>query len=314
MFPVLELTDDVRRVTLPLPTPPGHVHAYLLRADDGWTLVDAGLGLPDLEAELRALVAGLDAPVVRIVITHMHPDHVGGAAPAAAATGAEVWQGALDHEQCERVWGDPDWPRRVADWFAAHGTPEAVTRDLLERGPLYASFIRFARDVHPLREGDAVAGWRVVELPGHADGHIGLLRGGRLVAGDHLLPGISPAVGVYPESRPDPLGAYLGSLRRTIELGPSLAYPGHGDPIADPAARARELLEHHAGRRDATGRALADGAATGYEVSLALFPDTVEPGARRFAVAEALSHLERLAALGRAARRGHGRVVSYTPC
>ena len=312
MFPVAELADDVRRVTFPLPAPPGHVHAYLLRAQDGWTLVDAGLGLPELEEGLRELVATLDAPVVRIVITHMHPDHVGGAEPAAAATGADVWQGALDHEQCERVWGDPGWPRRVADWFTAHGAPRPVTDDLVEHGPLYASFIRFPRTVRPLREGDSVAGWRVVELPGHADGHIGLLRDGRLLGGDHLLPGISPAVGLYPESRPDPLGAYLASLRRTIELAPSLVYPGHGDPIDDPTGRARELLAHHAERLDATERALADGAATGYEVSLALFPDAAEPGSRRFAVAETLSHLERLVVLGRAAPRGHGRAVSYT--
>ena len=42
-----ELAAGIRRVTLPLPTRPGHVHAYLLPGDEGWTLVDTGIGTPD---------------------------------------------------------------------------------------------------------------------------------------------------------------------------------------------------------------------------------------------------------------------------
>jgi len=261
---------------------------------------------------LSRLVAVLDAPVVRIVITHMHPDHVGAGEAAAAATGAPVWQGELDYEQCERVWGNPAWPERVADWFRRNGVPQSITADLLERGRVFSSFIRFARDPHPLREGDRIAGWEVLELPGHADGHLGLLKDGRLVSGDHVLPGISPAVGLYPESRPDPLGDFLASLRRTIELAPTVAYPGHGDLLADPVGRARELIAHHEERLAATRGALAAGAHTGFEVSLVLFGRDLDPTSRRFAVAEALAHLERLVALGRAGRTGNGGSVSYT--
>ena len=65
-------------------------------------------------------------------------------------------------------------------------------------GATFGPFIRFARDPEPLREGDEVAGWRVLELPGHADGHICLERDGVLVAGDHLLGAITPTVGLYP--------------------------------------------------------------------------------------------------------------------
>jgi len=49
MFAMLPLAGDVTRVTFPLPTPPRHVHAYLLREGDGWTLVDTGLALPDVD-------------------------------------------------------------------------------------------------------------------------------------------------------------------------------------------------------------------------------------------------------------------------
>jgi glyoxylase-like metal-dependent hydrolase (beta-lactamase superfamily II) len=311
---MLELADGIRRVTFPLPTRPGHVHGYLLRDEDGWTLVDTGLALPDLDESLAALTGALDAPLARIAVTHFHPDHVGAAQPFAAATGATVHQGVLDYEQCAHVWGNPDWPDRIAGWFLAHGVPRPVADDLLEAGARYAPFIRFARDPEPVREGDRIAGWEVLELPGHADGHICLLREGALIAGDHLLPDISPAVGLYPDSRPDPLGDYLGSLRRTEELGAVVAYPGHGEPIADPAARARELIAHHHARLDETEAILARARtpSTGYEVSLALFGGELPPSARRFAVAETLSHLEHLALRGRARRPGAAEPVSYT--
>jgi glyoxylase-like metal-dependent hydrolase (beta-lactamase superfamily II) len=295
-----------------LPLRPGHVHVYFLRGEDGWTLVDTGLALPDLEERLAAAVAELDGPVVGVAVTHMHPDHVGGAQQAAAVTGAPVSQGVLDYEQCEHVWGNPEWPTRIADWFREHGVPDAVVEELIQQGSFYAGFIRYAHDPLPLREGDAVAGWEVLELPGHADGHLCLLRDGVLVAGDHLLDPISPAVGLYPDSRPDPLGDYLASLARTIELAPRLALTGHGEPIGDPAGRAQALIEHHRLRLAETVAALDGTPRSGYELSFALFGQDLAPAARRFAVAETLSHLERLVAEGGAVRGRTDGTVTYT--
>jgi glyoxylase-like metal-dependent hydrolase (beta-lactamase superfamily II) len=304
-----ELAPGLRRLTIPLPIPPDHVHCYVVRGDDGWLLVDTGLGLPDLE---RLLEESLDVRIDAILITHFHPDHVWGGEIARRVTGAPIHQGQLDYEQCEQVWGSRDWPERIADWFRSHGVPGETADEVLEQGRAALPLIQYGRDPERLEEGNRVDGWDVIELPGHADGHLGFVRDGVLLAGDHLLAGITPAVGLYPESRPDPLGAYLASLERTIELAPRLALPAHGEPIEDPAGRAREILRHHEQRLAATAAAIQSESRTGYDVSLSLFGDALGPSQRRFAVAEALSHLERLVAAGEARRFGDVVPVTYT--
>ncbi|TML54912.1 MAG: MBL fold metallo-hydrolase [Actinobacteria bacterium] len=251
-----ELPFGIRRLTFPLPLGIRHVHCYLLPGDDGWTLVDTGLGLPDAEARW--------APVLEEIEIARIPDHAGGGEDAQALTGARVLQGELDYEQCLRVWGSDDWSERLAAYLLANGLPDTLAAELRHESTAFGPFIRFARDPGLVREGNEIDGWEVLELPGHADGHICLLRDGVLVAGDHLLGAITPTVGLYPDSRPDPLGYYLASLERTIELAPSLALPGHGEPIRAPPPqtgrdrrRARPGAAH---RLRSLGRALRPGA------------------------------------------------------
>jgi glyoxylase-like metal-dependent hydrolase (beta-lactamase superfamily II) len=307
-----ELPDGIRRITCDLPTRPGHVHTYLLPGDDGWTLVDTGIGLPDAAERWTAELEQVPGEVARILITHFHPDHVGAAADVATLTAAPVHQGALDYEQCTRVWGAPDWPQQIADWFLSHGVPRPIAEELIRSGSAYAPFVRYQPDPVRVAEGDRLDAWELVAAPGHADGQLCLLKGDILVSADHLLGRISPTVGLWPESRPNPLADFLDSLRRTIHLAPRLALPGHGDPIEDPVRRAHELLEHHRERLEAAEAALADAPRTGFELSFDLFGDDLKPAARRFAVAETLSHLEWLVAEDRATRREDVGAVAYT--
>ena len=187
-----ELGDGIRRVTLPLPTRPGHVHAYLLPGEDGWTLVDTGVGLPEAKESWAAELEQAGGRVATVFVTHFHPDHVGAAADLHELTGAPVVQGALDYAQCELVWGNPNWPVRIADWFRTHGVPEEITAELIGSGDVYRPFIRFQRDPILVDDGDRLDGWELVAAPGHADGQLCLIKGRVLVSADHLLGRISP--------------------------------------------------------------------------------------------------------------------------
>jgi glyoxylase-like metal-dependent hydrolase (beta-lactamase superfamily II) len=307
-----ELEGGIRRVTLPLPTRPGHVHAYLLPGDDGWTLVDTGIGTPDAKETWAAELDQAGGRVATVFVTHFHPDHVGAAADLHELTGARVVQGALDYAQCELVWGNPAWSERLVDWFQLHGAPDGVTAELVGQSSVYRPFIRYQRDPILVEAGEHVDGWELIAAPGHADGQLCLLRDGVLVAADHLLGRITPTVGLWPASRADPLGDYLGALDRTIELAPRIALPGHGEPIEDPVLRAQELQEHHRVRLEEAVAALTAEPQTGYELSFALFGADLPAAGRRFAIAETLSHFERLVQEDAARRQEVDGAVTYT--
>ena len=195
---------------------------------------------------------------------------------------------------------------------AVGGGPAPEAEELIESGHVFADFVRFAWNPIIVEPGEEIDGWRILALPGHADGHLALHRDGVLIAGDTLLAPITPAIGLYPDSRPDPLGDYVGTLRTIAELAPRVSYGGHGATIEEPRPRAQAIEAHHDERLDRTEAALASETRTGYDVSHALFGSELPPIQRRFAVAEALSHLERLVVLGRARRTGGGRAVTYT--
>jgi glyoxylase-like metal-dependent hydrolase (beta-lactamase superfamily II) len=309
---ITDLGGGVYRVTHPLPFALDHVHCYAVADSAGWTIIDCGLGTPGTVDRWRAALEHLGARhVSRIVLTHYHPDHLGASAALAELTGAEVVQGALDAAVTRRVWG----PLRDRTGF------ERYLRELGMPGELAAAAIA-NEDAVPVRAAEP--GWLVDEgdrldlggepfqillLPGHAEGHIGLLgeRSGRLFGGDVLLAGITPNIGRWSVLSEDPLSAYLRTLERIAELEPTIVYPGHREEITNPARRAAEIREHHRVRLDEHVLALRAGAETPYEVSLRVWGNGLSPPDQRFALTEASAHLVRLAREGRAEEFSPGR-------
>jgi glyoxylase-like metal-dependent hydrolase (beta-lactamase superfamily II) len=278
---LVELTPlghGIHRITHPLPYALDHVHTYALDGADGWTIVDAGHVWHAAERWRDALGRLGNPRVSDIVVTHHHPDHVAGSAALQQLTGARLVQGRLDNEITTRMYDGTGF--------------EGVT---LERPA------RLLDDGDVLDAGGRV--YRILHLPGHADGHIVLYdeQRGTLFGGDVILDRITPNVSWWPGMMRDPLALYYRTLERLEELAPAVVYPGHEATVTEARRRARELREHHDARLDETERHLRAGAATADEVLARLWDRELTPHERRFAYGEAVAHLQRLEQLGRAA-------------
>jgi glyoxylase-like metal-dependent hydrolase (beta-lactamase superfamily II) len=313
-----QIDPGIWRIPLPLPMALRAVNLYLLGGNGEWALVDAGLGTPEGEAALRAGLryAGIDMEqITTLVLTHAHPDHIGLAGDVHAAAGAPVRLLAGEAEQLFRVWDDPELTGlRVANaMFATHGMPA----DEVALGVRGSQRLRRLLHLPPraavvtVAEGDTLrlAGrdYRVLWTPGHADHHLCLLRDdGVLVAGDHVLPRITPNIGLYPNARPNPLRDYLTSLAAVRDLPVRLVLPGHGRPFANLTRRVDELRAHHEERADEIV-SLLEARPTGshaFALAAELFGERLSAVEhRRFALAETLAHLEDLRERGLVQRR-----------
>ncbi len=118
---------------------------------------------------------------------------------------------------------------------------------------------------------------------------------GLLFAGDHILPELSPNIGLHPQSTPDPLHDYLDGLRRMAALSPSRVLPAHGRPFSDVTGRIDSLVAHHDRRLDQIVEILGHEEKTGWEVALDLWGPRENLYEKRLALQEGLAHLQALA-------------------
>ncbi len=318
-----QMEEQLWRIPLPLPFALREVNVYLIGDGAGhWTLFDAGLGLARDEAALRAGLAAAGVPLESLsalVLTHAHPDHIGLSGLIHEASGAPVYMLAQEDTRMYEVWGELTGPalRAIVGMFAEHGlsladeaadprvtsasaSRDAATADTRPNGFSLppTSVMRTLTDGETLTLGR----WRyqVIWTPGHSDYHMCLLReDGFFIAGDHILPSITPNIGLYPNSRPDPLADYYASLERVRDLPARIVAPGHGLPFTGLAARADALREHHIERSEIIRGLVArqpDGL-TANAVASELFGARLRSiDDRRFALAETLAHLEHLRA------------------
>ena len=145
---------------------------------------------------------------------------------------------------------------------------------------------------------------RVEWTPGHSPGHVCLFEpaGGVLFAGDHILPELSPNIGLHPQSTPDPLHDYLAGLRRMAALEPRQVLPAHGRPFADIASRVDALTSHHQRRLEQIVEILGKEEKTGWRVALDLWGRRENLYEKRLALQEGLAHLQALAVEGRVSK------------
>ncbi len=304
-----EVAPGIWKITVPIPFPLRTVNMHAIVGKGGWALIDTGMGVPDARVAFAEGLqrAGLTIDTLRaIVLTHHHLDHVGLSGELQEQSGAAVYMHPIDEEGVQIIW-EGTMPQRfgsVSTFLTRHGMPPTqlwfsqvdpeVMRSII-RVPPHDAFTLVEDGQYINLVGED---YRVIWTPGHSDGQICLLRerDGVFFAADHVLPRITPNIGLYSEhDRQNPLGDYLDSLAKVMDLPASIVLPGHGEPFSDLGGRAREITAHHE-ERELEILGLLDGRPQhAYQLAMQLFGNRLKNNeAQRMGVAEVLSHLEYL--------------------
>jgi glyoxylase-like metal-dependent hydrolase (beta-lactamase superfamily II) len=316
------LGNGVHLIPAPLPfKSPGWVNTYAIEADGGILLLDCGTdwepGREAVRDGFRRL--GLDETSVHtLVVTHLHPDHVGMSARLVRELGCRFVMHERAAQLVPRYNDTPGYVERLLRIGHTHGVParllDSVTEDLATR-PAYMPMID--PPDHTVVDGDTIdlGGGRwleVIHTPGHEPAHI-CLRDSRtrvFFSGDHVLPRISPVV-MWDENLEDPLGAYLASLEKLLGLDLRVTYPAHGTLIDRGDERARQILLHHDRRLLDMAELVRSRDSTAWEVMVRSFRPNLTPIEARLAFLETVSHLEHLTVSGRLSNERRDGVVVY---
>lgn len=325
---VAEILPGLLRFTVPFPDDPRRsVHSYVLVAGREALLVDAAWDTAGARAELVAALAtrGLEPAAVRtVVITHLHVDHFG-LAGHLRRLGARIGYHHADVMTllCRYRRMD-EFRAHSLYWERLNGYPD-------DNYPSLSSIEAVEHTLLDVPEPDlSLEGGEVLELggfrlrpiwtPGHTMGHLCYYEETRrlLFTGDHVLPGISPHVGLYVHAIGNPLPNYLRSLELLQEYRPELVLPAHGEAFPDLHQRLDELLSHHHERMEEMFSIVGDRPMTPWEVAQRahwtrrrVLISALAPFHRRMALAETMAHLDLLHAEGRLRKEFAPGLVQY---
>ena len=319
----LEVAPGVRWLRMALPFALDHINLWLLRdvqgGVQGWTVVDCGVANADTRARWEQVFANelQGLPVLRVLCTHMHPDHIG-----LAQWLCERW--STPAHEC-RLWiSGSDWnAARIAStspgfggeaaarFFARHGLTDPDALDKVRaRSNYYASLVPVVPSAYRrLMDGMTLSvngrPWRCIVGYGHAPEHMSFYSADMklLISGDMVLPRISTNVSVIdlePEGNPLPL--YLASTAALKVLpADTLVLPSHGKPFTGLHARIEQLHAHHDERFADVLGACAAAPCSAAELLQVLFKRTLDLHQTMFAMGEAIAHVHALAEDGRLA-------------
>ena len=312
------VAPGIKWLRMPLPFALNHINLWLLDDEDGWAIVDTGIGLPPTrQAWERVFATELEGrPVTRIIVTHFHPDHIGNAGWLEERWAVDVWCTQAEFLSAHLAWRQrtgKDFEKRLAH-YRRHGFDEQALADFRERGNHYPRVVpELPEHYRCLREGDVLAvgarKWEILTVHGHAPEHACLWSraDGVLISGDQVLPKITTNVSVWPDQPlGNPLRLYLDSLGRFRPMAPeTLVLPSHGLPFHGLHTRLDMLGRHHDDRLSETLEAVRE-PRTGVELIPRLFRRELDTHQLGFAIGEVLAHLHFLEAEGAVARSTDG--------
>ena len=323
------IAPGVHRVPLPLPTDGLRaVNVYVLETARSLVLIDGGWALAESQAALAAALAALGGglgDIRHFLVTHVHRDHYTLAVQLRREFGSKVSLGAGEAEAIRVLLAGGTRPLEPqARQLRASGAEVVLARLRAsgviprDRPPGWEAPDEWLAPGQQIELDDRTL--RVVPTPGHTQGHVVFTDAGsgRLFAGDHVLPHITPSIGFEPVLARQPLGDYLASLRLVRAMPDLRLLPAHGPVTASTHTRVDELLRHHDDRFTACADAVAAGAVTGYQVAQALrwtrrgrHLEELDPFNQMLAVIETRLHLDLLAAQGRLAVSWDDGVARY---
>lgn len=296
---------------MPLPIPAlKAINLWLVEEEDGWTVIDTGYANDEARAVWEAAFHNpmQGRPVRRVIVTHFHPDHVGLAGWLCERFGAELWMTQAEWLMGRMIQLDAQEqaPDYVVDFYRRAGVEEAWIE--AARARRFDSYRRNLSPIPPMyrriKPGDMfmVGRYEFLVIPGrgHAPEQACLYAPEQriLIAGDQILPRISPNIGVYAgEPDANPLPDFLDSLLDFEPCAPdTLVLPSHGDVFRGLHRRIQELSAHHEERLDFILGLMRDGgkSLTAADVGRALFRHRFDKDAMAFVVGETLSHLHML--------------------
>ena len=294
-----EVYPDVNALALPLPFELESVNVYLIKLESGYMLVDCGMETEAAFETLRAAMAerGVDWREIRnIVLTHMHPDHMGMSARLLQLSGAELVMHEAEFRQLQLVTGGGRRIPWLDETYRHAGVPEAL------ESKMEAHFLGIRKNFHALEPHRLLAGGeeiptaigplKVLWTSGHSPGHICLYSAGRklLFSGDQILENITPNIAWHPGR--DMLAEFLESLGRMTDLDVDLILPGHGAPFSGHQDWIAQTIAHHRERCDQILGLVRETPRTAHEMVTELWDKQLSPINHHFAIFEVLAHLE----------------------
>jgi len=318
---VTEVAEGVFELRLPIPFEDGLVNVFLFADGDEADLLDCGMNSDESVATIKAAIGDIGAKRLRkLVVTHIHPDHYGAAGSLAGPGMADLYIHRLEvplvhprYVELEQLVNE------VRTYLLVNGVPADDAEVLSNSQRALSQVVKTAEPSVQLDGAELLQmgrrRLRVEWTPGHSPGHICLYdrQDKLLFAGDHMLPDLSPNIGLHPQSTPDPLHEYLDGLRRMAAYEPDLILPSHGRPFTGAPARVKVLESHHKKRLDQVVAIVGSGKQMGWEVALELWGPRANFYEKRLALQEALAHLQALAVDHRVTKSVTPESVRWTP-